>query len=82
MNRIEIKKAIIEVIQEKYQVDISGIDENGPLSSLKDYHGSLDSLGVVELLFDFEDKLGVELKDENFTPTTLKQVIDEFEKIL
>ena len=66
---------VAEVLSEKYDVDPEAISPEATLTEL-----GLDSLTVVELLFDVEDEFGIEVPEERATFQTLAEaaaLVDE-----
>ena len=66
---------LAEVLTEKYDIDAQAISPDATMTEL-----GLDSLALIELLFDLEDKFGIEFPEERVTFTTLGEaatVIDE-----
>lgn len=66
---------LAEVLSEKYNVDPEKISPEAALTEL-----GLDSLTVVELLFDVEDEFGIEVPEERATFKTLAEaaaLVDE-----
>ena len=64
-----------EVLTEKYDVDREAISPEATLTEL-----GLDSLTIVELLFDVEDEFGIEVPEERVTFQTLAEaaaLVDE-----
>jgi len=61
MGREEIAKIVKDIIVEKLGVDGSEVTEN---ASFVDDLGA-DSLDIVELVMDFEEKFGLEIPDED-----------------
>jgi len=61
MEREEIAKIVKDIIVEKLGVDGSEVSEN---ASFVDDLGA-DSLDTVELVMDFEEKVGLEIPDED-----------------
>ena len=64
-----------EVLTEKYDVDREAISPEATLTEL-----GLDSLTVVELLFDVEDEFGIEIPEERANFQTLAEaaaLVDE-----
>ena len=64
-----------EVLSEKYDVDPDMISPEATLTEL-----GLDSLTIVELLFDVEDEFGIEVPEERATFQTLAEaaaLVDE-----
>ena len=63
------------VLTEKYDVDREAISPEATLTEL-----GLDSLTIVELLFDVEDEFGIEVPEERATFQTLAEaaaLVDE-----
>ena len=66
---------LADVLKEKYEVDPDAISPEATLTEL-----GLDSLTIVELLFDVEDELGIEVPEERATFETLAEaaaLVDE-----
>ena len=66
---------LAEVLSEKYDVPREAISPEATLTEL-----GLDSLTVVELLFDVEDEFGIEVPEERATFQTLAEaaaLVDE-----
>ncbi len=64
-----------QVLTEKYDVDREAISPEATLTEL-----GLDSLTIVELLFDVEDEFGIEVPEERATFQTLAEaaaLVDE-----
>ena len=64
-----------QVLSEKYDVDPDTISPEATLTEL-----GLDSLTIVELLFDVEDEFGIEVPEERATFQTLAEaaaLVDE-----
>ena len=64
-----------EVLSEKYDVPREAISPEATLTEL-----GLDSLTIVELLFDVEDEFGIEVPEERVTFQTLAEaaaLVDE-----
>ncbi len=64
-----------EVLTEKYDVDREAISPDATLTEL-----GLDSLTIVELLFDVEDEFGIEVPEDRVTFQTLAEaaaLVDE-----
>jgi acyl carrier protein len=55
-----------EILVEKYNVDPAAVRPEATLTEL-----GLDSLSLAELLFDLEDKFGVEIPEDRGQLTTL-----------
>ena len=66
---------LAEVLSQKYDVDREAISPEATLTEL-----GLDSLTIVELLFDVEDEFGIEVPEERATFQTLAEaaaLVDE-----
>jgi len=66
---------LAQVLSEKYDVSPDAISPEATLTEL-----GLDSLTVVELLFDVEDEFGIEVSEERATFQTLAEaaaLVDE-----
>ncbi len=66
---------LADVLTEKYEVDPDAISPEATLTEL-----GLDSLTIVELLFDVEDEFGIEVPEERATFETLAEaaaLVDE-----
>ena len=66
---------LADVLSEKYDVDPEAISPEATLTEL-----GLDSLTVVELLFDVEDEFGIEVPEERATFETIAEaaaLVDE-----
>ena len=66
---------LLELLSEKYDIDPEAISPEATLTEL-----GLDSLTVVELLFDVEDEFGIEVPEERATFQTLAEaaaLVDE-----
>ena len=68
---------LAEVLSEKYAVDPTTISPEATLTEL-----GLDSLTVVELLFDVEDEFEIEIPEERATFETLAEAAALVEELL
>ena len=68
---------LAEVLSEKYDVDPTTISPEATLTDL-----GLDSLTVVELLFDVEDEFEIEIPEERATFETLAEAAALVEELL
>ncbi len=68
---------LAEVLSEKYEVDQNTIRPEATLTEL-----GLDSLTVVELLFDVEDEFGIEVPEERATFQTLAEAAALVEELV
>ena len=66
-----------DVLSEKYEVDPDAISPEATLTQL-----GLDSLTIVELLFDVEDEFGIEVPEERATFETLAEAAALVEELL
>ena len=77
MERSEVKEVLLRVAKQKYDMDLSGFDEHAPLSELQAMNPKIDSLAVIEMIFDIEDELDVNYNDNDMTqPSNLAEIID------
>ena len=68
---------LAQVLSEKYDVDPDMISPEATLTEL-----GLDSLTIVELLFDVEDEFGIEVPEERATFETLAEAAALVEELL
>ena len=68
---------LADVLSEKYDVDPDAISPEATLTEL-----GLDSLTIVELLFDVEDEFGIEVPEERATFETLAEAAALVEELL
>ncbi len=68
---------LVEVLSEKYGVAQESISPEATLTEL-----GLDSLTVVELLFDVEDEFGIEVPEERATFETLAEAVALVDELL
>ncbi len=66
-----------EVLSEKYDVPREAISPEATLTEL-----GLDSLTIVELLFDVEDEFGIEVPEERATFQTLAEAAALVEELV
>jgi len=77
MTRDEVKAVILKIAKEKYDLDIDNFAETSPLAELKDINSKVDSMAVIELIFDVEDELGIKINNNDMSqPANLAEVID------
>jgi acyl carrier protein len=74
---MEILALLKETLHERYDVPLEAITPESHLDTL-----GIDSLGLVELMFELEDRLGVRLPEDFATPTTVSDVIAVVERFL
>jgi acyl carrier protein len=68
---------LADVLSEKYDVDPDAISPEATLTEL-----GLDSLTIVELLFDVEDEFGIEVPEERASLETLAEAVALVEELL
>ncbi len=73
----ELRKEICEAIAERFGVPVESIVPEATMESL-----NIDSLSMIEFLFEMEDKMGVSLGDSREPLKTLGDVFAEIEKAL
>ena len=76
MKREEVKSVILKIAKEKYNLDIDNFAEDAPLAELKDINPKVDSMAVIEIIFDVEDALGIKSSDMS-QPSNLAEIIDQ-----
>lgn len=79
---IEAKKVIAELIMSKYKVDLLTLDDQTPLVELATLNTGLDSIGFLNLMFDVEDKLEINLGDFEYKEMTLGQLYSHIQSIV
>ncbi len=68
---------LADVLTEKYEVDRDAISPEATLTEL-----GLDSLTIVELLFDIEDEFEIEVPEERATFETLAEAAALVEELI
>ena len=81
MTRDEVKTVLLQVSKEKYQLDLDTFAEDTPLAELKDLNPKMDSMAVIELIFDVEDALGIKSSDMS-QPANLAEIIDQLVQVV
>jgi acyl carrier protein len=77
MTRDEVKAVLLRVSKEKYKLDIDNFAEDASLAELKDLNPKVDSMAVIELIFDVEDELGIKVNNNDMSqPANLAEIID------
>ena len=78
LSREELKQKVSDMFVKQFKVNLMELPEDTPLPELQKLNEKLDSLQVLEFLFDVEDELkfkfGNEAEDES--PKTLKEIYD------
>jgi acyl carrier protein len=69
-------KELQNLIQEKYGLDASQVD---PLASLR--ASGVDSLALVEFIFDVEDRMGINVPDDNPNIDTLAALAEAIDRV-
>jgi acyl carrier protein len=83
MTRDEVKSVILKIAKEKYDLDIDNFAEDASLAELKDINPKVDSMAVIELIFDVEDELGIKINNNDMSqPANLAEVIDSLTQAL
>ena len=73
----ELQNEICAAISERFGVPVEQLLPEATMESL-----NIDSLSMIEFLFDMEDKLGVSLADSREPIKTLGDVFDEIDKAM
>ena len=68
-------KELQDLIQEKYGLDASQVDAHASLRA-----SGVDSLALVEFIFDVEDRMGVTVPDDNPTMDTLAELAQAIDR--
>jgi len=77
MTRDEVKSVILKIAKEKYDLDIDNFAEDAPLAELKNINPKVDSMAVIELIFDVEDELGIKINNNDMSqPANLAEIIN------
>lgn len=77
MKREEVKAVLLRVCKDKYQMDLDAFAEDAPLAELKDVNPKMDSMSVIEMIFDVEDELGIKVNNNDMSqPSNLAEIID------
>jgi acyl carrier protein len=77
MTRDEVKTVILRVCKQQYDLDIDNFAEDAPLADLQNINPKIDSLSVIEMIFDVEDELGIKVNTSDMSqPANLAEIID------
>ena len=68
-------KELQDLIQEKYGLDASQVDAHASLRA-----SGVDSLALVEFIFDVEDRMGVTVPDDNPHMDTLAELAETIDR--
>jgi acyl carrier protein len=69
-------KELQDLIQEKYGLDASQVDAHASLRA-----SGVDSLALVEFIFDIEDRMGITVPDDNPNIDTLAELADSIDRV-
>ena len=69
-------KELQNLIQEKYGLDASQVDAHASLRA-----SGVDSLALVEFIFDVEDLMGITVPDGNANMDTLAELADAIDRV-
>ena len=73
----ELQDEICSAIAERFGVPIELLVPEATMASL-----NIDSLSMIEFLFEMEDKLGISLSDSRVPLRTLGDIFDEIDKAI
>jgi acyl carrier protein len=69
-------KELQDLIQEKYGLEASQVDAHASLRA-----SGVDSLALVEFIFDVEDRLGITVPDDNPNMDTLAELAEAIDRV-
>jgi acyl carrier protein len=69
-------KELQDLIQAKYGLEPSQVDPHASLRA-----SGVDSLALVEFIFDIEDRMGVTVPDDNPNMDTLAELADAIDRV-
>lgn len=69
-------KELQDLIQEKYGLDATQVDPGASLRA-----SGVDSLALVEFIFDIEDRMGVTVPDDNPNIDTLAELAEAIDRV-
>ncbi len=69
-------KELQDLIQEKYGLDASQVDAHTSLRA-----SGVDSLALVEFIFDVEDRMGITVPDDNPKMDTLAELAEAIDRV-
>lgn len=69
-------KELQDLIQEKYGLDVNQVDAHASLRA-----SGVDSLALVEFIFDVEDRMGVTVPDNNPNMDTLAELAEAIDRV-
>lgn len=77
MERSEVKAILLDVAKKGYDMDLENFSEDAPLAELQALNPKIDSLAVIEMIFDIEDRLNIKSVDSDLSqPSNLAEIID------
>jgi acyl carrier protein len=69
-------KELQDLIQDKYGLDASQVDAHASLRG-----SGVDSLALVEFIFDVEDRMGITVPDDNPNMDTLAELAEAIDRV-
>ncbi len=69
-------KELQDLMQEKYGLEASQVDAHASLRA-----SGVDSLALVEFIFDIEDRMGVTVPDDNPNMDTLAELAEAIDRV-
>lgn len=75
LTREEMKQQVSDMFEKRFGVNLMEVDEDAPLADLQKLNEKLDSLQVLEFLFDVEDEMKFKFGDAD-APNNLRDIID------
>jgi acyl carrier protein len=69
-------KELQDLMQEKYGLDPSQVDAHASLRA-----SGVDSLALVEFIFDVEDRMGITVPDDNPKMDTLAELAETIDRV-
>ena len=76
MTKDEIKNIIVSYFDKNYNIDITKLDDDFPLNRLQELNEKLDSMEVINILFELEDVFKIDSITIDDIATTLGGLID------
>ncbi len=76
MSRDEVKKIVAEIFQKRYERDFYEFDESAAIASFMEISEKVDSLDIIEFLFDIEDALKINIDQTEQKDATIGALID------
>ena len=81
MTRDEVKTVVLRICKKQYDLDIDNFAEDAPLADLQNINPKIDSLSVIEMIFDVEDELSIKVNSADMSqPANLAEIIDSLTK--